>query len=190
MTKDGGFRGEEAVTAALIEVTEDKAAVCYVTTGHGELGLEDALPERGMSLLSRQLRNRNFEVRPLDLATAGAVPRDASLVLVAGPRAPFSPTEDERLRNYLGERNGRVLLLLDPGQRHGLDNLLAEWAIFSPDAELQEPDPGCRTVQGDIALRSFYEGHPLTKPLTICPASMGVQYEGWIKPGRQRVRCA
>ena len=163
------FRGEEAVTGALLEITEEKAAVCYVTQGHGELGIDDASALRGLSLLARQLRNRNFEVRPLDLATAGAVPRDASLVLVAGPRAPFSATEDERLRNYLGERNGRVLLLLDPGQRHGLDNLLAEWAIFSPDAELQEPDPGCRTVQGDIALRSFYEGHPLTKPLTALP---------------------
>ena len=67
--KDGAFRGEEAVTSALIEVTEDKPAVCYVTKGHGELGLEDASPVRGMSLLSRQLRNRNFEVRQLDLAT-------------------------------------------------------------------------------------------------------------------------
>ena len=68
VTKEGGFRGEEAVTAALIEVTEDKAAICYVTMGHGELGIEDALPERGMSLLSRQLRNRNFEIRQLNLA--------------------------------------------------------------------------------------------------------------------------
>ncbi|NBX34641.1 hypothetical protein EBR16_04690 [bacterium] len=163
------FRGEEAVTGALLEITEEKAAVCYVTQGHGELGVDDPAPLRGLSLLSRQLRNRNFEVRALDLATAGEVPRDAALVLVAGPRASFTATEDERLRSYLGQRNGRVLLLLDPGQRHGLDNLLAEWAIFSPDAELQEPDPGCRTVQGDIALRSFFEGHPLTKPLAALP---------------------
>jgi hypothetical protein len=163
------FRGEEAVTGALLEITEEKPAVCYVTQGHGELGLDDPGPLRGLALLSRQLRNRNFEVRALDLATAGEVPRDAALVLVAGPRTPFTAAEDERLRSYLGQRNGRVLLLLDPGQRHGLDNLLAEWAIFSPDAELQEPDPGCRTVQGDIALRSFYEGHPLTKPLATLP---------------------
>ncbi len=163
------FRGEEAVTAALLEITEEKAAICYVTKGHGELGIDDPSPVRGLSLLSRQLRTRNFEVRPLDLATAGEVPRDAAFVLIAGPRTPFSPTEDERLRNYLSERNGRMLLLIDPGQRHGLEGLLAEWAIFSPDAELQEPDPTCRTVQGDIALRSFFEGHPLTKPLATLP---------------------
>jgi hypothetical protein len=166
VTKEGGFRGEEAVTSALIEVTEDKAAVCYVTKGHGELGLEDASPVRGMSLLSRQLRNRNFEVRQLDLATVAEIPRDASMVLIAGPVTPFSASENARLRNYLYERNGRVLALLDPGKEHGLEPTLAEWAIFSPDAELQEPDPARRTTDGDIALLRLEEKeHPLTKVL-------------------------
>ena len=163
------FRGEEAVTSALLEITEEKAVVCYVTKGHGELGLDDPTPLRGLSLLSRQFRARNFEVRTLDLTTTSEVPRDAGLVLIPGPRTPFAPNEDERLRNYLGERNGRVLLLLDPGLRHGLDNLLAEWAVFSPEAELQEPDPACLTAKGDIALRSIQEGHPLTKPLMTQP---------------------
>jgi hypothetical protein len=166
VTKEGGFRGEEAVTSALIEVTEDKAAICYVTMGHGELGVEDALPERGMSLLSRQLRNRNFEVRQLNLATVAEVPRDAAMVLIAGPATPFSASENERLKNYLYERNGRVLALLDPGRDHGLEPTLADWAIFSPDAELQEPDPARRTTDGDIALTRLEEKeHPLTKVL-------------------------
>jgi hypothetical protein len=166
VTKEGGFRGEEVVTAALIEVTEDKAAICYVTMGHGELGVEDALPERGMSLLSRQLRNRNFEVRQLNLATVAEVPRDAAMVLIAGPATPFSASENERLKNYLYERNGRVLALLDPGRDHGLEPTLADWAIFSPDAELQEPDPARRTTDGDIALIRLEEKeHPLTKVL-------------------------
>ena len=166
VTKEGGFRGEEAVTSALIEVTEDKAAVCYVTVGHGELGVEDPLPERGMSLLSRQLRNRNFEVRQLNLAAVAEVPRDAGMVLIAGPTAPFSASENARLKNYLYERNGRVLAMLDPGREHGLEPMLADWAIFSPDAELQEPDPARRTTDGDIALMRLEEKeHPLTKVL-------------------------
>jgi hypothetical protein len=166
VTNEGGFRGEEAVTSALIEVTEEKAAICYVTTGHGELGVEDALPERGMSLLSRQLRNRNFEVRQLNLATVAEVPRDAAMVLIAGPATPFSASENARLKNYLYERNGRVLAMLDPGREHGLEPTLADWAIFSPDAELQEPDPARRTTDGDIALIRLEEKeHPLTKVL-------------------------
>ena len=39
-------------------------------------------------------------------------------------------------------------------------------AIFSPDAELQEPDPARRTTDGDIALIRLEEKeHPLTKVL-------------------------
>jgi hypothetical protein len=160
------FRGEEAVTSALIEITEDKAAVCYVTRGHGELGVEDASPARGMSLLSRQLRNRNFEVKQLDLSTSTEIPRDAAMVLIAGPLTPFSVKENAHLRNYLYERNGRVLALLDPGHEHGLEPTLTEWAIFTPDAELQEPDASRRTTDGDIALRRIEERpHPLTKVL-------------------------
>lgn len=163
---NGSFRGEEAVTSALIEITEDKPAVCYVTRGHGELGLDDASPARGMSLLSRQLRNRNFELRVLDLSVVTEVPRDAAMVLIAGPLTPFSAPENARLRSYLYERNGRVLALLDPGRDHGLEPTLAEWAVFSPDAELQEPDPSRRTTDGDVALRRLdATDHPLTKAL-------------------------
>ncbi len=162
----GAFRGEEAVTSALIDVTEDRAAVCYVTRGHGELGLEDVSQARGLSQLSLLLRARNFEVRALDLAVTPEIPRDASMVLIAGPQAPFSPAETARLRGYLMERNGRALALLEPGRAHGLDQLLSEWGVFSPDAELQEPDPTRRTPSGEIALTRLDDrGHPLTKVL-------------------------
>ena len=160
------FRGEEAVTSALLEVTEDRPAICYVTRGHGELGLADTSPLRGLSQLSRQLRNRNFVLRELDLPTASEVPRDASMVLIAGPQAAFSAAEAERLRSYLYDRNGRVLAFLEPGREHGLDAVLSEWAIFSPDALLQENDPACRTADGDIAVRLLTEKpHPLTRVL-------------------------
>ncbi len=162
----GVFRGEEAVTAALLEVSEDRAAVCYVTRGHGELGLEDVSQARGLSQFSLLLRARNFEVRPLDLATAPEIPRDASLVLIAGPQVAFTPAEEARLRGYLMERNGRVLTLLDPGRKHGLDRLLEEWGVFSPEAEVQEPDPANRTLDGDVALTRLHPSlHPLTKVL-------------------------
>jgi hypothetical protein len=166
LTANAAFRGEELITSALIEVTEEKPAICYVTRGHGELGIEDASLVRGMSQFSRLLRSRNFEVKTLDLAVLAEVPRDAAMVLIPGPLTPFSPAESGRLRTYLYERNGRVLALLDPGREHGLDPVLTDWAIFSPDAELQEPDPSRRTTDGDIALRRLDEkNHPLTKVL-------------------------
>jgi hypothetical protein len=161
-----GFRGEEVITSALIEITEDKPAICYVTHGHGEMLPDDTSPARGMSLLSRQLRSRNFQIKALDLATVSEIPRDASMVLIAGPVTPFSAVENSRIKNYLYEHNGRVLALLDVGRDHGLEPVLSDWGIFCPDAELEEPDPASRATDGDIALRRFdAKVHPLTKVL-------------------------
>ena len=157
-------RLEEALMAALVEVTDDRPIVAYVARGHGELSPDETSAARGMSQLARQLRLANVELRPLLLS--GPVPRDASLVIVAGPVAGFSPAEAEMLRAYLHDRNGRALLLLDPGREHGLEPVLESWAVFSPEAELREPDASRRLPDGDIAVRNLDEKlHPVARVL-------------------------
>ena len=157
-------RLEESLLAALLEVTDERPLVAYFTRGHGELSPEDASATRGLSQLARQLRLANVEVRPLTLA--GSVPRDAGLVIIAGPVAAFSPAEAEMLRRYLQDANGRCLLLLDPGREHGLEPVLESWAVFSPEAEVREPDPSRRLPDGDIAVRNLDPKlHPVAKIL-------------------------
>ncbi len=146
-------RIEEALISALIQVTDDRPIICYVTRGHGELAPDDASAARGLSQLSRQLRLANVDVRPLTLT--GGVPRDASLVMIAGPVSAFSPAEAELIRAYLYDRNGHVLMLLDPGRENGLNAVLESWAIFSPEAQINEPDMSRRLPDGDIALRNL-----------------------------------
>lgn len=148
-------RLEETLMAALVEVTDDRTLVAYAVRGHGELSPEDTSPSRGMSQLGRQLRLANVDVRPLLLT--GPVPKDAGLVIVAGPMAAFSPAEAEMLRAYLHDRNGRALLMLDAGREHGLEGVLESWAVFSPDAEVRETDASRRLPDGDIAIRNLDE---------------------------------
>ncbi len=157
---------EEGMMSALVQATDDRPLICYLTRGHGELSAEDASADRGLSQLARQLRLANVEVRPLTLGVAGGIPRDASMLLIAGPVTAFSPAEAELIRAYLYDRNGRVLLLLDAGRAHGLEPVLESWAIFSPDAEVREPDPSRRLPDGDIALRNLdAKLHPVAQVL-------------------------
>lgn len=161
---DEAGRIEEALMSGLAQVTDDHPLICYLTRGHGELSADDASADRGLSQLAHQLRLANVEVRPLTLS--GGVPRDASLLLIAGPAAAFSPAEAELVRAYLYDRNGRALLLLDPGREHGLGPVLESWAIFSPDTEVREPDPSRRLPDGDIALRNLDTRlHPVAQVL-------------------------
>jgi hypothetical protein len=55
---------------------------------------------------------------------------------------------------------------LEPSRSHGLDTLLSDWAIFSPDCELQEQDSAGRSAEGDIVLRRLTDKpNPLTRVL-------------------------
>src|SRR5256712_10999950 len=46
----------------------------------------------------------------------------------AGPNKPVSPAEQVRLADYV-RNGGRLLLLLDPGSRAGLESTLAAWGL-------------------------------------------------------------
>lgn len=168
---DGAGRVEEWLMGALSQVTDERPLVCYLTRGHGELSIADTSAERGLSQLAHQLRLANIEVRALP--PAGGIPRDASLLIIAGPVAAFPPAEAEKIRAYLYDRNGRALVLLDPGREHGLQSVLEGWAVFSPESEVREPDPASRQPDGDILLhRLDAKLHPLTQVLATLDLPM------------------
>ena len=68
------------------------------------------------------------------LAQTGAVPDDATVVVVAGPKTDFLPREIDALKKYLDE-GGKLLLLIDPPDKADsppLTNLIAlahDWGI-------------------------------------------------------------
>src|SRR5262249_23004687 len=91
----GDFFCEQALAGALARLTGGGSpAIIYVTTGHGELALDDANvgSRRGLGVLGAQLRDVGCELRPLDLAEAARVPYDAALVMVAGGEVPWNET--------------------------------------------------------------------------------------------------
>ena len=158
------FRGEQALTSAILEVTTDRRPRIYFTTGHGELRLDDVSASRGLSLLAEELRKRNYDVEPLDLSRAREVPEDAELVVVAAPQGRFMARDAEKLRNYLRERSGRMIAMLGPGVSHGLDDLLFDWGILVDDKLILERGPDFLEGTGSYLLRQFAE-HPVTQVL-------------------------
>jgi hypothetical protein len=121
------FFGEQTLTAALARLAAGKKqARLYVTTGHGELAIDDSDPEsrRGLGILAQMLRQLDCRIELLDLADAPHVPHDASLVVVAGGERPWNAAEAEKLEKYL-RQGGRALVLVD----------------FHYDSRLKRPSP-------------------------------------------------
>ena len=105
-----GFKGEQAITSALLELTEGKPNKVYYLTGHGETDLKSEDLKGFIELGKRQ----NIEVVPLNLLNVNAVPEDARTVILSGAKVDLSELELRMLTDFWDTRKGRVFVLLNP----------------------------------------------------------------------------
>jgi len=158
------FRGEEALTAAILSVSHPARKKIYFLTGNGELRPDDVDPTRGLSGLANELKLRNYAIELLALPTAGGIPEDANLVIAATPQGSYDRHTQEQLRDYLSLREGRLIALCAPGVPHGLDDLFYDWGILVDDVLVRDSAPASYTDNGDLIVRHF-SPHPITRTL-------------------------
>jgi len=106
------FRGEDAVTSALINVIEGDGRKFYLIVGKGsrtEAALTDA-----MMALGELGRQQNFQLMPLNLAEINKVPEDADGLLLVGIRYDLSEREISMLKAYWEGKRAGLLVMLDP----------------------------------------------------------------------------
>ena len=158
------FKGEQAVTAAILEVSDPiQKNICF-TVGHGEMNLNDSDPQRGLSELASYCEARNMDLKPIDLSRYDSIPESVDVLVIASPQAEFSDEDVEKLRYYLEKTNGSVILFLEPFRPHNLNDLLEDWGILCDEAVIIDPGPDFQTSSGNIILRRFGE-HPITQTL-------------------------
>jgi len=121
---------EQNITNAIVKLTRTGEKVVYFLEGHGERAIEkEAGEERnGYARAALSLRNENYRVEPLLLAAAGEVPKDADVVVIAGPTRSLLEVEHAALDRYLA-RGGAVLALVDPRSRSDLVAQLSRWGV-------------------------------------------------------------
>lgn len=158
------FKGEQMVTSAILSVTDPNRPHIYFLVGHGEMQPGVVDPASGLSLFATELRLRNLELSVVDLTQQKEVPENAALVVIAAPQGRYDPFEVELLRRYLSDRAGRVMILLPPDVRHGLDDLLYDWGLVADDVIVAEPDLSNVTELNQLRINSFAP-HPITQPL-------------------------
>lgn len=151
---------EQEITNALIRVTRDGKRRVRFLEGHGERGLADT-ERRGFSMAQDALVKQGYDVAPLSLLQEGRVPDDTAVLVVAGPDRPLLPEEQQALADYL-DAGGKGLLLLDPGNRAGLDGFLARWGVRVDDTVVI--DTLSRLFGGDFTtpIVTTYPPHEIT----------------------------
>ncbi|HCR29099.1 MAG TPA: hypothetical protein DIV79_03685, partial [Opitutae bacterium] len=158
------FLGETVFTQTILEISQDDRPKIYFATGHGELDPNNFSPDLGISQFADELESRNFATESLDFSTITDIPNDARLLIIPAPRSPFLPREQEILKSYLRRDSGRIILMIEPGSEHGLDDLLFEWGILADDAIAVEMSRDSQIEGGDLLVRRFAP-HPITNEL-------------------------
>lgn len=106
------FRGEDAITSAVINVVDGEARKLYILVGKGAR-TEAALVE-SMVAIGELGRAQNFQLFPLNLAEVSTVPADADGVLLIGLRYDFSEREIDILKAYWARQRTGLFIMLDP----------------------------------------------------------------------------
>lgn len=170
------FKGEQAVTGAMIDLVEGKKNVLGYITGHKEPSIASAAanamlgqqePASPISILKTFIENENVEFHELNLFNEAQIPAEIKAIVMVGPQYDLSDREMKLLRDFW-EKQGRVLLLVDPSAKTPkLMAFLNELGVKVNDDRLMA---FLRTGIQEIALTQdvyakFLNGSPVTQRL-------------------------
>lgn len=125
------FKGEEALTASLLEVTEQQQRKIYLVTGGRRADELVPIAEQIQPLANAQ----NARLESLVLEGRQDIPEDADAIFFPGNTSDLSERELGLIRDYWDSQRGGLLFFLDPAaETPNLDGLLREHGV-SPNRD-------------------------------------------------------
>src|SRR6187399_651664 len=100
------FKGEQAITRAMIDLVEGKKKTLGYVTGHKEPAL--SAPTSPITLLKTFIENENIKFQELNLLDQPAIPAELNAVMIVGPQYDVSEREMQVLRAFW-DKQGRIL---------------------------------------------------------------------------------
>jgi ABC-type uncharacterized transport system involved in gliding motility auxiliary subunit len=159
------FKGEQAITGAMIDLVEGKKKTLGYVTGHKEPAL--SAPTSPITLLKQFIENENIKFQELNLLDQTAIPADVNAVMIVGPQYDLSDREMQVLRDFW-DKQGRILVLVEPASNTPrLRAFLDELGVKVNDDRLMV---FVRTGIQELALTRDVQAHflgdsPITKRL-------------------------
>ena len=168
--------GEQDLTNALIKVIQGRQPKVYFTQGHGEKDTANG-DRGGYTAIAASLATANFVVDKVVLAQQGAVPADAEILIIAGPKNDFFAPEIDAVKAFLA-KGGKVLLMLDPvlkpdqPQPALLQALAKEWGIEVDNDVVLDLSGMGRLLGTDesVPVAASYPTHPITENFNLMTA--------------------
>src|SRR5213075_1107499 len=93
----GAFKGEQAITSAMMDVVQGKKNTLGYVLGHKEPPLSG---NTNISVLKAFIESENIKFQELNLFDVGAIPAELKTILIIGPQYDFSDREMKLLRDF------------------------------------------------------------------------------------------
>ena len=171
------FKGEQAITSAMMDLVEGKKNTIGYITGHKEPSISEPSPMALMqqqqqapspiSVLKTFIENENIKFQELNLFNEPQIPADIKTIMIVGPQYDLSEREMKLLHDFWNKQ-GRILLLVDPSSKTPkLNGFLNELGVKVNDDRLMA---FVRTGIEELALirdvyATFLGNSPITKRL-------------------------
>jgi len=174
---------EQALSNAIQRLAQQQVHWVVPITGHGERNLAGAA-NFDLGDFGKELKNKGFQVQPLDIVTASEIPSNTGLLVIASPRVGYLPSEVEQILDFVSQ-GGSLLWLSDPDGPHGLERLAKELGIQFLPGTIVDANASSLNIQDPaVALVPEYPQHPATKDfelLTIYPHAAAISFmdEQW-----------
>jgi hypothetical protein len=171
------FRGEDAITSAMINVVDGDARKLYILVGKGAR-TEAALVE-SMVAIGELGRAQNFQLFPLNLAEISTVPADADGVLLVGLRYDFSEREIDIIKAYWARQRTGLFVMLDPsGETPRLSAFLGLHGVVPRgDRVLYAESTGSGTRKEFSVQAVFDNESSITRPIAASGTTLPGQSE-------------
>jgi len=175
------FVGEQLFTSAIAAVTQGRQTKVGFVIGHGEHKASDTGGQWGYSKFANILQQKDLHLQEIPLTGTNSIPADCRMLIVAGPRTPYSRDELAKLREFVGT-GGSLFTLFNfySLQRPtGLEKFLADYDFeigFNQVSDSKNEQSG----QGGLLLVDDLGSHPITKPILgsrlqlLLPRSVGI----------------
>jgi ABC-type uncharacterized transport system involved in gliding motility auxiliary subunit len=181
---------EEEVTGAIIRAMKGGERLACFVLGSGEHSIDNA-DRTGYSRAKELLEKNNYKTQTLKMLEKLEIPKECTIVTVAGPKRDYIQPEADALKAYV-EGGGHAVFLVDPplkfadtDENQPLVNVLASWGVTPEKDLVLDPNPVGQIfgLGPEVPLVSSYESHAIVSTMKETPTGFPIVRSLEVKNG-------
>lgn len=183
---------EEEITGAVVRALKGGERLACFVLGSGEHSIESA-DRGGYSRAKELLERNNYKTQTLKMLEKTEIPKECTIVTVAGPRRDYIQPEVDALKAYV-EGGGHAVFMLDPPLKFAkeeiddnaaLTGVLATWGVTVDKDLVLDPSPVGQIfgLGPEVPLVASYESHAIVSTMKETPTGFPIARSLEVKNG-------